>query len=105
MHANFELTTGNEALAILVLTPIKIDDRFDPAMTRDYLGVSLGEARIAALIAAGLSPREISIDLGLTEETVRVTLKQVYRKTGFNRQNELAAAIHALRALPRAPNF
>lgn len=92
----------NEALAVVAITPIKANETFDPVITRDYLGVTLGEARVAALIASGMSPREISMKLGLTEETVRVTLKQVYRKTGLNRQNELAAAIHALRSLPRA---
>lgn len=92
----------NDNLAIVSIHPIKANEIFDPVITRDYLGVTLGEARIAALIASGMSPRDVSIKLGLTEATVRVTLKQIYRKTGINRQNELAAAIHALRSLPRA---
>lgn len=97
---DLETTGVNRNLALVAFTPIKVDTNFDPAITRDFLGISLGEARIAALIAKGASPREISAELGLTEETVRVTLKRVFKKTGFKRQSELAAAIHALRVVP-----
>ncbi len=89
---------------VLVLTPVRYDFAFDVAITRDFLRISMGEARIAALIAGGKSPGEVAEILGLTRETVRFTLKQVFRKTGCRRQSELAAALSALRSLPSRPN-
>ena len=73
----------------------------DPALVRDILGVSLGEARVASLIAAGLSPRDISAKLNVTEESVRTVLKRVFGKAGVSRQNELTALIAKLALSPR----
>lgn len=79
----------------------------DPSVVRDLLGVTLGEARVAALIAAGLTPREISQQLKITEETARTVLKRVFQKAGISRQSELAAllgrAILGSAAPQRAP--
>ena len=77
---------------VLVIDP-KPDEPADPAVVRDVLGLTLGEARVAALIGAGISPREAAEKLGIAEETARTALKRVFAKTGVSRQSELAALL------------
>lgn len=68
----------------------------DPALVRDVLGLTLGEARLAALVAAGLAPKSAAEKLGVTENTARSVLKSVFAKTGVSRQSELAALLTKL---------
>jgi DNA-binding CsgD family transcriptional regulator/GAF domain-containing protein len=68
----------------------------DPSVVRDVLGVTLGEARVAALIGAGLPPREAAQKLRITEETARTALKRVFSKVGVSRQSELAVLLTKL---------
>src|SRR5579872_2851465 len=49
----------------------------DPTLVRDLLGLTLGEARIAALVAAGQRPAQAAERLGIAEETARSQLKRV----------------------------
>ena len=63
----------------------------DPELLRELLGITLAEARVASLV--GIAPREMSAMLGVTEDTVRTTLKRVFAKTGVSRQAELAALL------------
>jgi DNA-binding CsgD family transcriptional regulator/PAS domain-containing protein len=65
----------------------------DPALVRDVLGLTLGEARMAALVGSGLTPREAAVKLGITEETARTVLKHVFSKTGVSRQSELVSLL------------
>ena len=57
------------------------------------------EARVATAIATGETPREYAERQGLTQNTVRWTLKQVQSKLGLHRQLEIASVL--LRAVPR----
>jgi len=59
----------------------------------DILGLTLGEARVAAQVGAGFTPREAAEKLGITEETARTALKHVFSKTGVSRQSELVALL------------
>lgn len=63
---------------------------------RDILGVTLAEARVAALIATRVSPREAAEKLGIKEETARFALKSVFFKSGLSRQSEFSALIGKL---------
>jgi DNA-binding CsgD family transcriptional regulator len=65
----------------------------DPAVVRDVLGVTLGEARVASLLATGLSPGQVAEQLGISKETTRTVLKRIYGKVGVSRQNELTALL------------
>lgn len=65
----------------------------EPTLVRDLLDLTLGEARVASLVGAGLPPREAGRRLGVTEETARTTLKRVFSKTGVSRQSELAVLL------------
>jgi DNA-binding CsgD family transcriptional regulator len=66
---------------------------YDPSMLRDVLGLTLGEARLAALVGTGLPPKEAAQKLGIAEVTARGVLKSVFAKTGVSRQSELAALL------------
>jgi DNA-binding CsgD family transcriptional regulator len=68
----------------------------DPAIVRDVLGLTLGEARVAALIGSGLPPRAAAEKLGITEESARTVLKRVFSKVGVARQSELVELLTRL---------
>jgi DNA-binding CsgD family transcriptional regulator len=83
----------SQARAIVLVMDPKSDDPPDPALVRDVLGITLGEARVAALIGSGLAPRAAAEKLGITEETARTVLKRVFSKVGVSRQSELVALL------------
>jgi len=79
--------------AIMLAIDPKAGSPPDPSLVRDVLGLTLGEARVAAFVGAGLTPREAALRLGITEETARTALKHVFSKTGVSRQSELVALL------------
>jgi DNA-binding CsgD family transcriptional regulator len=80
---------------VLVIDP-RSDEPADPAVVRDVLGLTLGEARVAALVSTGLKLREAADKLGIAEETARSALKRVFSKVGVSRQSELSALLTKL---------
>ena len=84
------------ARAIVLAIDPEASGPADPALVRDVLGLTLGEARMAALVGSGLSPRDSAEKLGITEETARTVLKRVFSKTGVSRQSELVALLTKL---------
>jgi DNA-binding CsgD family transcriptional regulator len=80
---------------VLAIQP-EADGPADPAQVRDLLGLTLGEARVAALVGSGLAPREAAARLGIGEETARTALKRVFSKVGVSRQSELTALLTKL---------
>lgn len=82
--------------AIVLVMEQKLDEPADPAVVRDLLGLTLGEARIAAMVGSGLPPRDAATRLGITEETARNVLKRVFAKVGVSRQSELVALLSKL---------
>jgi DNA-binding CsgD family transcriptional regulator len=89
-----EFLTHARAL-VLAIDP-RSGDPADPALVRDLLGLTLGEARLASLVGTGLRPGEAAARLGITEETARTALKRVFSKVGVSRQSELAAMMTKL---------
>ena len=55
--------------------------------------LSPAEARIAELVAAGRSNRDVAAELVLSVKTVEVTLTRVYQKLGVRSRAELAAQV------------
>ena len=58
-------------------------------------GLSATERRVAGLIAAGRSNREIANALFVTERTVEANLTKIYSKLGIRSRTQLATAIQA----------
>lgn len=85
-----ETFTTARVLVLAIQQPV---GRADPALVRDVLGLTQGEARVAALIGEGKSPKDAANTLGITEESARTVLKRVFAKTNTTRQSELAAML------------
>jgi DNA-binding CsgD family transcriptional regulator len=81
------------ARAIVLVIEPESDELPDPAQVRDLLGITLGEARVAALVGSGIAPRETAEKLQLSEETVRTSLKRIFSKVGVSRQSELVTLL------------
>lgn len=77
------------ARAVLILNDL--DSNPDPVFETfsQAFGLTPAEARLAALIATGVSPRQAAEQLGIARETARTQLKSVFAKTGTHRQSEL----------------
>jgi DNA-binding CsgD family transcriptional regulator len=80
-------------LAVLIV----IDPEHQQPVTADVIGNYLklppGEARVAAEISRGHTPRDAAKALSLTEDSVRVILKRVYSKVNVSRQAELVLLV------------
>ncbi len=79
------------ARAIVLMIEANGDAPPDPALVRDILGLTLGEAKVAALVGSGMAPRAAAEKLGIAESTARTVLKRVFAKAGVSRQSELVA--------------
>jgi DNA-binding CsgD family transcriptional regulator len=84
------------ARAIVLVIDPETSGPADPALIRDVLGLTLGEAKIASLVGTGLAPRDAASKLGISEETARTVLKRVFAKVGVSRQSELASLLTKL---------
>jgi DNA-binding CsgD family transcriptional regulator len=81
------------ARAILVFTDLKIRPGPEPGLLRRAFSLTAAEARLAAVIATGVSPEEAAERLEIARETARKQLKSVFEKTGAHRQGELVALL------------
>lgn len=89
--------TAPAARTLLLAVPVSREHMVDPVLVRDAFNLTLGEARLAALIGGGTEVKDAATKLGVTEGTVRVVLKRVFRKLGINRQPELVLQLSSLR--------
>lgn len=64
-----------------------------PHRLRESYGLTHAEARVAGRLAEGQRLSEIARDLGISINTVRGHLKQVFAKTGTHRQAELVRLV------------
>jgi DNA-binding CsgD family transcriptional regulator len=79
---------------VLVLAqPLEQDRVIDPSVLRNTFDLTLGEARLAALLGSGMTVKQSADTLGITEGTARVVLKRVFQKLGVGRQAELVAKL------------
>ena len=88
------------AALVLVVDPAH-RPRIDAGWVSEALGLTLSEARVAALLAEGRSVREIAVATDWTEGYVRWLLKQAYGKQGVSGQVALMRRVLTLTRLPR----
>ncbi len=86
-------------MALLVFADPSEAVTTDPEPALQLLGLTPSEARAAALIGRGLGPREAAEELGLTENSVRTTIKRVFSKLALSRQSELAVLVSRIASL------
>lgn len=64
------------------------------------LGLTPTESRLAVMLAAGHSVREIAVLTGRTEGTVRWHLKRIFGKQSTSGQTDLVRRVLSLEGLP-----
>ena len=84
------------ARALLVLSDLGRTSAPRPAVLSRVFDLTRAEARVAAIIGAGVSPEHAAERLGIARVTVRNQLKAVFAKTGTHRQGELVALLSKL---------
>jgi DNA-binding CsgD family transcriptional regulator len=86
------------ARAILVLRDLDAERRPPLEILSEVFSLTAAEARIASMIAVGLSPEEIAGELQISLGTVRYQVKAIFGKTATHRQSELAALISRIQS-------
>lgn len=81
------------ASAIVVATPVTAGAGLEAGLIGGLFDLTPAEARLAAAIAGGHTPREAAQRLGVTEATARTTLKRILAKTGSRRQADLVGLL------------
>jgi DNA-binding CsgD family transcriptional regulator len=84
------------ARAILVLNDLAREQRPELVLLKQLFDFTAAEARLARLIASGVSPEQAAETIGVVRETVRNQLKSIFAKTGTHRQSELVALLSRL---------
>lgn len=84
------------ARALLLLTDLGRKPHPRSEILAVTFGLSPAEARLASIIAAGLSTEQAAEELGIARETARNQLKAVFAKTDTHRQSELVALLSRL---------
>jgi DNA-binding CsgD family transcriptional regulator/PAS domain-containing protein len=115
--------SGRKPLHLLV-TPLRTANRFAPRgsagaaifisdaeqqiqtddeLLRQFYGLTPAEARLALLLASGVSFREATETLDITVNTGRGHLKNIFSKTETRTQSQLVRLVLALPAIRRRP--
>lgn len=61
----------------------------------DLFGLTPTEARVAAILTRGVRPAEAAEELGVSQTTISFHMRNLFQKTGTNRQADLVALILA----------
>ena len=85
-----------DGLAIVIVTPAVMPGINRADILDTLFDLTPAEAKIAALVGSGLTPRIAAEKLSISEETARSALKRVFSKVGVSRQSELTALLGTL---------
>lgn len=88
--------SGTGALALFLARQGGGETTPDPQALRDVLGLTMAEARLAAVLAEGHTLVEAAKKLGIAHNTAKVQLRAVFAKTGVHRQAQLVALLATL---------
>lgn len=79
--------------AVVFLHDLAASKKINEHSIRSCFGLTPAEGRLAAMLVAGNSMQEVGEQLGLSPNTLRSQLKNVFAKTGVNRQVDLLRAL------------
>lgn len=85
------LWTGD---AVLLIASDQEQALFGLQVLQQHFGLTHAEARLAQQLLLGLSTEEAAVQLGVSMNTVRTHLKQVFAKCGIKRQAELMRVLY-----------
>ena len=86
--------------ALAVIVDPERQARVDPGLLTGVLGLTPAEAEVAALLAGGLTPRQVGATSGRGEGTIRWHLHHIFAKLGIERQAQLVRLVRALGSFP-----
>jgi DNA-binding CsgD family transcriptional regulator len=84
---------------MIYLHDLRTTAHASPALVAKLFGLAPAEARLAILLGEGLTLREAAAKMGITENSVRSYSKNIFHKTGLNRQAEIVRLIQRSMAL------
>lgn len=84
------------ARALLILSSLAPRPPLSTSLLTGTFGLSPAEARLAAILGAGIDLRTAAEELGVARDTARNQLKAVFAKTGAHRQSELVKLLTKL---------
>ena len=87
------------AALVLIVDP-ESRPRIDAVLVAKSLNLTPAQGRVATMVAAGRTARDIAAMTGRTEDTVRWHLKKIFRKQGISRQADLVRRVLSLDGLP-----
>lgn len=87
---------GSRVAALVLVVDPESQATVDADLVRTAMGLTPAQSRVAAMLAEGLSLREIAAATGRAEGTVRWYLKQIFRRQGISRQTELVRRVLSL---------
>jgi len=80
-------------IAAVFIRDLEIRQSVPPEVVAKLFGLTFAEARVVAELVKGKRPQEVADDLGVSLNTVRNQLKQIFSKTNTGRQSELISLV------------
>jgi len=90
VHISDDWKSGERAVAVVYVTDPSQAPRTPDAMLRRLYGLTAREAKVFAELARGVSAREAARVLGISYNTLKTHLRQIFLKTHTRNQLELA---------------
>jgi DNA-binding CsgD family transcriptional regulator len=93
--APVELNPGDSGsrVAAVFIRDLEIRQTVPPEVVAKLFGLTFAEARVVVELVKGKRPQEVAEDLGVSLNTVRNQLKQIFSKTNTGRQSELISLV------------
>lgn len=93
--APVELNPGDSGsrVAAVFIRDLEIRQTVPPEVVAKLFGLTFAEARVVVELVKGKRPQEVADDLGVSLNTVRNQLKQIFSKTNTGRQSELISLV------------
>jgi DNA-binding CsgD family transcriptional regulator len=99
LHASLtETTPGRQSEAVVVISPSEPEEV--ARLNVDSYGLTVREAEIGRLVARGLSTREISGALFISEHTVNNHLRSIFEKAGVNSRRGMVQRLYLEDLMP-----
>jgi len=95
IRAEASIAIRQEPSVLVCITDLEVRGQVSEERLRDIFDLSRAEARVAAALFDGATPREAAEQLGVSFYTVRGHLVRIFEKTGTSRQAELVRLLAA----------